>query len=175
MSFPKRIFLDTCVVNLLVEYGEPIFDGFYEPTNNLRINNDVYALHYLFTCEYRCTPPIVVSPTTYQEVIKTNDMRKRRRLMQYVSELWHYFDINMSDKLAVDFRHLQLVEEHLSNYDFKFLPVSPDRQLILEALSFKCDYFCTRDWKSLLKYRDKITSLPIKFFTPSEWLEMLAC
>lgn len=169
-----RIFLDTSVVNLIVDHGEAIFDGYYDvsPTNN-RINNNVYALYQLFLIGRRTPLEIIISPTTFKEVLNTSSPEKRAHLLNYSSEVWHYFTTLINENIELRERDILLSEEYLSTRDFVHLPDPNDRRLIVEALFYKCDTFCTTDWRTMLKHRDKLTSIPIKLITPFEWWQQL--
>jgi hypothetical protein len=53
------------------------------------------------------------------------------------------------------------------------LPDIEDRLLICDAIIYKCDCFCTRDWKTILRNRSHLKSLPVDIITPTEWWDMI--
>ena len=53
------------------------------------------------------------------------------------------------------------------------LPDVADRVLICDALVYRCDLFCTKDWGTILKYRTELEGLPIEIVTPTEWWEKI--
>lgn len=46
-NIPGRVFLDTCVVNLMLDYGEQIHDG-VDVVGKPRVVSDVEALRYIY-------------------------------------------------------------------------------------------------------------------------------
>ena len=51
------------------------------------------------------------------------------------------------------------------------LPEPADRILLCDAVVYRCDAFCTRDWQTIIKYRNVISDIPLKVLTPTEWWE----
>ncbi len=175
MVTPNRVFLDTSVVNLIVDYGDAIFDGYYDvDSTNTRLTNDVYALYQLFIIGSRNPLKVFISPSTFNEVLATKDPEKKSRLLNYSTDLWYYFNEALKENVVLNNTQISLVEEYLQKHDFAHLPGAMDRRLIIEALYYKCDHFCTRDWKTMLKHRNKLKLLPIKLITPFEWWSSIA-
>jgi hypothetical protein len=59
--------------------------------------------------------------------------------------------------------------ELLASGALDILPDLEDRSLVCDAIVYRCDCFCTRDWKTILKHRDELKGLPIEIVTPTEW------
>jgi hypothetical protein len=87
-----RVFLDTSVLNLIIDYREAIFDGYsaIEGVSD-RSQNDIYAIYQILMIGQRSGLNVVISPMTFEEVLATSDEGKRLDLQQYCSELWNYF------------------------------------------------------------------------------------
>jgi predicted nucleic acid-binding protein len=168
-----KVFLDASVLNLIIDYAEEIFDGYSEIDGvNDRLQSDIYAMYQILMLGQRNGLDVIISPTTFDEILNTKDEAKREKLYQYCSELWQYFHELMAQEVAISEIEIKLIKEYLDAKCFSLLPGENDKRLIIEALFYKCEYFCTRDWKTILKHRDKLGKIPIKFITPSEWFEI---
>jgi hypothetical protein len=173
-KIPSRIFLDTSVINFIVEHAELIFDGYYHDDNlNVRVRMDIFALYQIFEIARRNPIEIVVSKTNFEEILRTNDREKRSNLLSYCTEIWHYFKSSTKQEFEISEKDLKLAEGFLKEKDFLKITDQNDRRLLLESLYFKCDHFCTRDWRTILKHRELVTQIPIKIITPWEWWEKI--
>jgi hypothetical protein len=168
---PGRVFLDTCVVNFMLEFGEQIHDGADLPPVGTREATDIQALRDLWVVGQRAMWQLAISPYTYSEIARTKDEEKLRQLYMWFQELWQYWrsTVEQTDDLpsfieAEDIRVRTLISDYLS-----CLPDVADRVLICDALVYRCDLFCTRDWTTVLKHRAELRGLPIEIVTPSEW------
>ena len=173
MTFPTRIFLDTTVVNFIIDYSEIIFDGvdFDENLSN-RIIDDLSAIMQIFQYANRNAIEVVVSKTTFSEVRATKDRAKRERLESYCTELSQYFQYIVEDNFSPTPFELRYTEEYLNERGFSKLPDLNDRRLIVEALFYRCNIFCTRDWRTILAKRKIIKNIiPLWILTPTEWYE----
>ena len=91
-DLPGRVFLDTCVVNLILDFGEQIHEGVAKPDGlNERNAGDIDALCNIFLVGQRAHWQLAVSPHTYQEVIGTANPHRRRTLENWFFELWQYW------------------------------------------------------------------------------------
>ena len=61
----------------------------------------------------------------------------------------------------------------LSSGILDIIPDIEDRLLICDAVVYKCDCFCTRDYKTILKHRNRLSSIPIKIISPKEWWNLI--
>lgn len=167
-----RVFLDTSIVNLIIDHREVIFDG-YSVTEGItnRLQEDVYAMYHILALGQRSGLNVVISPMTFEEIMATMDKGKRNELAAYCSELRAYFH-EFIPEVSIPATEAHLIKEFLETKCFSLLQGENDKKLVIEALYYKCDYFCTRDWNTILKHRGKLKDIPIKFIRPCEWLEM---
>jgi len=173
LNVPGRVFLDTSVVNFMLEFGEQIHDDADLPPVRTREAADIEALRDLWVVGQRAMWQLAISPYTYSEIARTKDEEKLRQLHMWFQELWQYWrsTIEQADDLpsfieAEDIRVRTLISDYLS-----CLSDVADRVLICDALVYRCDLFCTRDWTTVLKHRAELIGLPIEIVTPSEWWE----
>jgi hypothetical protein len=171
INVPGRVFLDTCVVNFMLEFGEQIHNGADLPSGRTREVADIEALRDLWVVGQRAMWQFAISPYTYSEIARTKDEEKLRQLHLWFQELWQYWrsTIEQASDLpsfieAEDIRVSTLISGYLL-----CLPDVADRFLICDALVYRCDLFCTRDWTTVLKHRSELSGLPIEIVTPSEW------
>jgi len=175
-KLPGRAFLDTSSLNFILEYGECIFDRVapHEALNK-RITNDIDAFYNIFFTGKRATWQLAISPFTYKEVISTRDSKKRHYLENWFMDVWNYWlkILEESNDLPsfIEAEHIKI--ELLSSGILDVLPDIEDRMLICDAVAYRCDCFCTRDWQTLLKYREYLVSLPVKILTPTEWWNLI--
>jgi hypothetical protein len=164
-EIPKRVFLDTCVVNLILEFGENIHENVEIPeSTSARQIADVEALRYIFMTGQRASWQLAISPTTYNEVMATLDTVRRRDLQSWFTEIWDYWESTHMTSELQNASHLLAFARKLA-----VLADRNDRRLMLEAICYGCDAFCTRDWSTILKYRTDLLDLPIRILTPNEW------
>ena len=171
-NIPGRAFLDTSVINFILDFGEQIHDGIQPPDdlNDYQIK-DIDALYNIFLTGKSASWQFAISPQVYHEVIKTNNPHKKKWLTNWFFEIWEYWReiINKNDDLpnfieAENIRLKLLTSDMLVN-----LPDFYDKLLIIDAIVYNCDLFCTRDWKSILKHRDNLKDINIPILTPNEW------
>ena len=175
-DIPGRAFLDTSVVNFMLDYGEQIHNNAPISTNaSDRIAQDIESLRNIYLTGQRASWQFAISPFTYKEVISTNDLSRRYYLENWFFEIWHYWrDIIAHNNDLPDFIEAEKIRvEILASSILDALPGIEDRILICDAVVYRCDCFCTRDWKTILKHRDTLKTLPIKFVTPTEWWKLI--
>jgi hypothetical protein len=171
IPIPTRIFLDTNVLNFTLNCGEAIFDG-GEISEELseRAARDVLAFRGIFMAGQRAGWQLAISPKTYEEVTNTTDPAREARLRGWLNELWLYWRELFKEENLDDADAASLARRLCSSDYLAIFPHAPDRELIAHAIAYKCDTFCTRDYRSILRYReDARTLLPIRFITPAEW------
>lgn len=173
MVFPNRIFLDTSVINLIVEYSEVLFDGIaLDESLSDRKYNDLVGLRQIFHYANHNAIEMVVSKTTFAEIRATKDDMKRKQLETYCSEISQYFRYLVEGDFSIPDVQAKYVQEYLTGRGLNKLIDPNDRSLIVEALFYKCDVFCTRDWRTILSKRKALLNvLPLQILTPIEWLE----
>lgn len=160
---PRRVFLDTNVVNLLVQQSEQIFEqcsipSYLEATRA----NDTEALMHVFHVGARANWDILASARVLEEISNTRDADQRAELLNYAVELVELTGDGVAHAASLGRRLV----------DAPFLAVLPDladRELIGNAVGFGCDVFCTRDRRTIISKRDRVHQLPLRILTPPEW------
>jgi hypothetical protein len=171
-TIPGRVFLDTCVVNMMLDYGEQIHDGVPIPDGlPERVREDIDALSGIFDTGRRAFWQLAISPHTYCEVTATNDARRASQLEGWFVEVWEYWRqfLRESQELPCFCEAEEMRVQVLSSGILEVLPDMTDRVLLCDAVVYQCDAFCTRDWSTILKFRDGLKDLPVTIFTPAEW------
>jgi hypothetical protein len=175
IPIPTRILLDTNVVNFTLEWGEAIFDGGGIPREVPEGDvTDILALQGIFMAGQRAGWQLAISPKTYEEIIRTTDTDKRARLEKWFNELWLYWREFFKGENLSDLEAESLARRLESSQFLAPFPDIPDRELIAHAIAYKCDAFCTRDRRSIIRHRDAVGSLlSLRFMTPTEWWKEL--
>ena len=175
-KIPGRVFLDTCVVNFILDYGEEI-EGEAAVSSALpsRVLCDVDALGGIFACGRRASWQLAVSPLTYCEVTATTDPNRAAHLESWFFDVWHYWrEFLRSARDLPSFAGAEEIRlQLLSSGMLDVLPDMTDRILVCDAVAYRCDAFCTRDWSTVLKHRDCLGDLPLQVLTPAEWWEQI--
>ena len=174
-KIPGRVFLDTCVVNFLLDYGEQIHDGGDLPSLKPREIGDLKALRQVLLVGQRAMWQLAISPYTYSEIIRTQDQKRLRQLDLWFQELWQYWrsTVEQNNDLPTFIEAEGIRVRTLASGFLALLPDVADRVLICDALVYRCDLFCTQDWGTILKYRTELEGLPIEIVTPTEWWEKI--
>jgi hypothetical protein len=171
VDIPSRIFLDTNVVNFILDHGGTIFENEASPAG---IHSDdladIEALHLIFATGQRANWQMAVSPLTYDEILRTSDSVRRKHLEDWFGEVWAYWryffdeDGKLSDWYAAE------LDRKVSGTSFlAAFPDVNDRALLCHAMAYGCDAFCTRDRRTILKRRANAPSLPLQLLSPAEW------
>ncbi len=171
-EIPGRAFLDTSVVNFIIDYGEQIHDGALMPENGAeRVIRDIESFRNIFLVGQRASWQLAISPFTYKEVISTTNPIRRKYLETWFFEIWYSWretiDQNNDSSEFIEAERIRV--EILASGILDAIPDIEDRILICDALAYRCDCFCTRDWSTIIKHRDTLSHLPIKILTPTEW------
>ena len=162
---------DTNLVNLTLDCGEFIFDGGKIPEKlPEKAMPDVEALKGMFVTGRRASWQLAISPVTYDEVVATADPKRRKQLLDWFNKLWLYWrnffdeDDDLSDEHANSLARRLVDSKYLAA-----LPQRSDRILVAHAVAYGCDAFCTRDYKTILKHREKLSLVGLRFLSPTEW------
>lgn len=173
---PRRVFLDTSVVNFILDHGECVDDGI-EPAPGLseRVKRDIAALQGVFATGQRAFWELAISPHTYHEVVSTRDAGRAHALQNWFFDIWAYWrEFLHSDKDLPSFAEAEEARiSLLSSGVLGALPEIADRILVIDAVVYRCDAFCTRDWQTILKHREHLGSLPLTIMTPKEWWDTI--
>lgn len=162
-TIPRRVFLDTNVLCLLVEFGDQIFEQAPIDVGLEGIRaEDVEALAHIFYIGSRASWDIVTSRKTIEEISNTRDINLRHRLED--------FAIEIVETRNEDNAYAATVGRRMIDAPFAAaLPDRADRELIGNAVGLECDVFCTRDRRTIIKKRHLVRGLPIRLLTPREW------
>lgn len=166
-----RILFDTNLVNLTLDCGEFIFDGGTIPEKiPEKAIPDVEALKGLFDTGRRASWQLAISPLTYDEVVATTNPQRRRELLQWLDQLWLYWREFFKEDEALSDEHAHSLARRLVDSQYlAALPQRSDRILVAHAVAYGCDAFCTRDYKTILRRRDKLSAVGLRFLSPTEW------
>ena len=171
-----RIFVDTCIANFMLDFGEQIHDG-AEPPPGLSENDclDIDALQRIAVLGQRGGIQMAISPHTYFEIQKTRDKSRLSDLDYWFQELWDYWrSVVVADDGLPTF--VEAESERVRALGFECIAVLPDisdRVLLCDALAYRCDLFCTRDRNTIVKHREKPRKLPLELVTSAEWRRRL--
>lgn len=169
---PRRVFLDTCVVNFMLDHGEQIYDGGSIPADaNQRVARDIEAMFDIMFVGKRAMWQLAISPHTYQEIAATRDGGRRYQLESWFEDLWQYWlgIIHENDDLPSFVEAEDVRVRLLGSGILDVLPDMADRVLVCDAVVYRCDVFCTQDRATILKHRDHLSELPLRIVTPVEW------
>ncbi|TWB26701.1 hypothetical protein [Nitrospirillum viridazoti] len=162
---PKRVFLDTNVINVLVKYCEVIFDHSPIPQEvDATLAVDIEALMHVFYVGARADWDILGSRKTLDELSLTRDCSLRAELLEYAFGIVNQNLDDDDHRYAADFGR-KLIEAPF----VAALPDKADRELIGNAIGFGCDVFCTCDRATIVKKRDRLRQVPLRILTPEEW------
>ena len=174
-DIPGRAFLDTSVVNFMLDFGEQIHDALPPPENlsDLQLR-DIDALYNVFLTGKRATWQLAISPHTYHEVFNTDDPSRRYWLENWFFEVWEYWRevVNQNDDLPT-FIEAENIRVKLLASGILDLSDLSDRVLVIDAIAYHCDCFCTRDWNTILRYRDSLQGIGFPIVTPTEWWKII--
>lgn len=162
-AIPRKVFLDTNVVNLMIKHRETVFEQGWVPDGvPMAMAHDIEALMHLMAIGFRANWNLVVSAKSIEEIEQTTDPCVRHDLLDYAWEVAevHGDDSIFADKLGANFAQSDMMAA---------LPDVDDRILIGNAIGLGCDVFCTRDVRTIVRRRHAISSLPIRVLTPVEW------
>ncbi len=175
MQLPRRVFLDTNVVNFILDHGGSIFDG-ESPEEHLSERDlaDLEALHLVFLTGERAHWELAVSPLTYQEISQTQSPVRRASLESWFREVWvHWRECFAEDGTLSDEYAEELAARVVDSTLLQAFPDKADRRLICHAIAYECDTFCTRDNKTILKKARLVTKLPLEILSPGQWGERI--
>ena len=173
MQLPRRVFLDTNVVNFVLDHGDSIFDG-EEPSATLSAADraDVEALHLIFLTGERAHWELAVSPLTYAEIMHTPDLNRRAALERWFNELWQYWCNCFSEDGTLSHEYAEDLAKRVAGSGLMAsFPDVNDQALLCHAIAYECDAFCTRDRKTILKKAKSGPRLPLELISPAEWGE----
>jgi hypothetical protein len=164
-KIPKRVFLDTNVINVLVKHAAHVFDHMpipedMEPTLAL----DVEGLRHVFHVGSRADWEMFGSPKTIEELSRTRNATLRADLLEYALGIVNQDLRSEERRHAIDFGRRVIDTPFLDA-----LPDKADRELIGNAIAFGSDTFCTCDRTTIVNRRHHLRQIPLRVMTPAEW------
>jgi hypothetical protein len=152
-NLPRRIFLDTNIVQYLADFGEFIFDNYrenedyFETPRGKYLQSDSFLFQQILALQEIVTPVtrlpyhFVVSEKTYDEIQKTLNY------LNWFNDLWQYWQSTILEceenaftgEGERKFQYLQKntsLKENLSKKDF---------EIVCDAVKLECDAILTCD------------------------------
>ncbi len=177
--------MDTCILNLLQDEGEYIFEGISpDEFKDEQIPADWAALRWIFQINERASFQFLVSPITFAELANEKDMLRSQRRIHWaldVLDVWLIMLEETADRIAQGgtVRHrfklppeLQEFEERLMEIpDFRRDPL--DRLLIVQYKMGNCDAFLTLDCNTIWRHKEWLLTENIRVLRPLEFWEFL--
>ena len=181
-SLPRRIFLDTNILQYLQDFGEFIFDHYQEDERYLisprgkkiltgsALYNEIEALRFLFLGIDRANIEFVVSKNTFEEVKKKQDARYK----QWFFEIWDYWqNILREHEGRVPFK---LAGSQLDKFDQDQSILGrlskSDSRIIRDAIFFDCHAVLTTD-KFLDLYKEIEVKYKLMILCPTGFLKLI--
>lgn len=167
-KFPGHTFLDTSVVNFILDYGEQIHERVAPPENaSWRVARDIDALHGIWVTGQRASWHMTISAGTVEEIQGNGQPGRLHDLLNWACELSIYSD---GCEASAPSSHKR---RRFDRAALSILPDAGDRRLICEAVEAGCDAFCTRDWETILRHRDSLRGVPLTIISPHEWWDAI--
>lgn len=171
-DLPRRIFLDTCVLQIIAQYGEFLWEN-VEPEPEARIYaipggfDELNALHGCLFINQRGAFEYAVADNSIIEIVEKGDhfcTAYSLEMLAYWSTISAAWPPHLSDKARA---------ARIDGGSFAYLSVK-DRRLVRDAVRLGCDAFLTIDRKLARNARHIETALGIKVLQPLELWEILA-
>ena len=164
-SIPRRVFLDTNVINVLVKHSTHVFEQEPIPSDvDPTLATDIEALMHVFYVGARANWELLSSQKTIDELSRTRDGSLRDDLLEYALGFINS-DLRDEDRrFAADFGRRLIDTPFVAA-----LPDLADRELIGNAIGFACDVFCTCDRATIVRKRSQLRQVPLRVQTPAEW------
>lgn len=161
---PSRVFLDTCVVNMMLDYGDQLHGGEEIPAGlSPDRARELEALCGICDTGSRAMWRFTTSEGTFRELNATKRDDRRNDLLRWFAELWDYqSEFSRPEELSPS-RQSEL------QATLQVLPDIADRDLILDAVRDNCQAFCTIDRRTIIRHREHLRTIPLRVLTPSEW------
>ena len=163
-QIPRRIFLDTSVVNALVKHAPQVFEGdSLDPDLDASLAEDVESLMHVFAAGSRAPWELTSSSAMLTELSQTRCAETREALLRYGVEF-------VDPKNGPDAGYQEDFARRLTgSASLDVLPDPMDRRLLADAIAMEADVFCTRDRSTIISKRALLPRLPLRILTPREW------
>lgn len=163
-GLPGRIFLDTSVVNLLLNHWDYLVENEDLPEGLApSVLETANAMHGIYTTGHLAFWKFTVSERVWKEVAATNDSVRRSKLEGWLAELWEYQGGGCRRQVLTRARVTEI------RRSVSVLPDHVDRELIIDAVRYGCDAFCTNDRRTILRHRGLLKECPLEIMSPVEW------
>ena len=179
-SLPGRLLLDTCVLNILQDEGEYIWeDVLPDDVDEDDIDPETRALRWIFQINERAMFQFVVSPLRIGELAAIRDFGQREARIRWALDVLDTWQITVWETEDETVRQRRILTSELSDLEEKLREIPDlrrnpyDRLLLLETHMANCDAFLTTDYKTILRHRKQLQELGIYVLLPSEFWELL--
>lgn len=185
VSIPGRLLIDTCILNLLQDEGEYIFEGVVpDDYAGDDIPLDWSALRSIFKVNERASFQFLVSPITFAELANEKDMLiSQRRLLWVIDvlDVWLVMLEETGDRIAEGgtVRHRFKLPPELQELERRLMAISDfrrdplDRLLLIQYKMGNCDAFLTMDCNTIWRHREWLSAQGIRVLRPSEFWDIL--
>jgi len=178
LSFPKRLFFDSCTLQYIQKYGDFIWDNVVPPpgdkiyTSSGGAYKELQALHDIWFTNQRNNLDFVISAASLEEV----DAKGDYRYLQWAFDMLDYWQARLDEYAEYDVQSMTGRGEDwaavLNNPSIGFLS-SKDKKLIRDAVLLECDAFLTMETK-LPKIANTLREhVPLSILRPSEYWKLL--
>lgn len=159
-QIPGRIFLDTCALQYIQDFGEYIFDNYQEDEEYFlaprgkRIEKDnplypqIVALHDLFLGSERAHFEFALSESVYQEVVqKKQGGEIDKGFLQWFYDVWDHWQAVLESYEDEPVSQEAQKRYELAKSDKSLLGnlSEPDQKIVLDAIQLDCDALLTVD------------------------------
>jgi len=184
-GLPGRLLLDTCILNLLLDEGEYIWEGqLDEGVDEADLDPDVRALRAIFAVNERASFQFMISPLTVAEVANTRDFPDRERRVRWVLDVLDHWlilldDIGDRSSVGGTVRHRFKLSAELQDLEATLMTVPDlrrdplDRLLLLQYRMGNCDAFLTTDRNTIWRHREWLLTCGVRVLRPAEFWEEL--
>lgn len=173
-NLPKRIFLDSSVLQTLGKYGEFIYDvgELDDEFRILRTPNglkNLNALRDIIVVAQRANFKFALSENSMNEVVEKMDFRYTR----WAYEMLGYWKdcMNNEDDSLFSGRGRRILEK-IKEEEFGYLGIK-DKLLIFDAVLLECDAFLTMEEKLKTNAENIQRRLVLRILRPFEYWEIL--
>jgi hypothetical protein len=185
VNIPHRIFLDTNVLQYLMDFGTYIFehereydDKFVARKIDIKVGDKLYyeilALHDIFLAIEYSIYQFALSESVYKEVIQKGD----NYFNQWFFDVWSHWESVLNDYSGIELfskesevRYKKALTDKslLGSYSFK------DQAILLDAIRFDCDTLLTVDKFSRDQYKRiyVFDNYNLKILTPTDFMKLI--
>lgn len=179
-SLPRRLLLDTCVLNLLQDEGEYIWEGqLPQGVDEADVDAELQALRSIFLTNQRAGFEFVVSPLTIGELAAIRHFGERETRIRWALDVLDTWQITVWESEDETVRQRRTLTPELSTLEGRLREIPDlrrnpyDRLILLEARMADCDAFLTTDVRTVHRHRERLDELGISVLLPSEFWELL--